>query len=97
MKRSRMFCLTATVWTALCASPTAGSAKPLLLTDPAVTVPAGTYRATVVSTLRHQHLMSTPIGPVRFDSAGAMRADDFTLYTVDSHGALVQSRNVSTH
>jgi len=42
MKRSRMFCLTATVWTALCASPTAGSAKPLLLTDPAGTVPAGT-------------------------------------------------------
>jgi hypothetical protein len=54
-------------------------------------------RATVLSTLRRARLGVSPIGAVRFDSQGAMEADEFSVYTVESDGRLVLSKTFRTH
>ncbi len=56
-------------------------------------------RSTVLSTLRRSRLSASqsPIGAARFDSQGAMEADEFTAYSVAPDGGLSLTRTFRTH
>jgi hypothetical protein len=77
-------------------------AAKLLVSDLHQVVAAGrdiADRSTVLGTLLRSQLSArqSPIGPARFDSQGAMEADEFTAYSVTPDGGLMLSRTFNTH
>jgi hypothetical protein len=54
-------------------------------------------RAVLLHRLLTSRLVQSPIGPIRFDAEGGIVADEFALFSVDSHGESLLLQTFRTH